>query len=348
MGEEAIMYTAFISSTFNNLKEAREQVINSLLDLGVFPIAMEHFTVPTNEGFSAIEKLIDAADFFIMIMGKDYGSCDGAGISWSEREYDYVIEKGKPILAIKFNELNLISNGKLEDLDEQEAKQVEFSKKIELASVASSESNIKDFVSQFYSKNFSKFLGWSRNKSKSMIENELYHWREENKAYDIGGTWYHVHLNNDDKNYIRIGTITIKQEFTAEKYHDLHINGENYNINYYDLDKKTFVQKEMEYSDFEGEYTLQDDGKIFGIYNSRRHHAGTFNSKKINEGYYRGMHDLTIKKANENGKTERIDGEYHDVAPSPKRGRIFIFRDEGKRDEFLLRERESVIEKRQG
>lgn len=85
------VYTAFISSAFESLRDERNIVINALLDMRVLPIGMEHFTASSSGEFSDIQELIDESDFFIMLMGKFYGSCDKNGISWTEREYELSI-----------------------------------------------------------------------------------------------------------------------------------------------------------------------------------------------------------------------------------------------------------------
>lgn len=339
------IYTAFISSAFESLRNERNQTIDCLLDFRILPIGMEHFTVSTNGEFSDIEELIDEADFFILLMGKNYGSCDSEGVSWTEREYEYALLKNKPIIAIICNELIPNLGVDVSALSEQEAKQVEFSKKISFARSTSSEFGIKTIVSQFLSTyNYSKCVGWSRLESATMTDGQLADWREKNKVYNIGGIWYHVHLSEEDENYIRIGTITVQQDFSPDNYRALQMDGLNYSVEYYDTERSAFKENQMKSSKFTGEYKLKDNGEIFGIFNSRRMFNGSFNSLDVNRGSRRGIHDFAIDVYAD--ITVRIDGEFHDEAPSPKMGRIFMFRDMGERDRFLLENRENVIEKR--
>ena len=339
------IYTAFVSSEFKSLREERRQVIDTLLDFRILPVGMEHFTVSTNGKFSDIQELIDESDFFIMLMGKNYGSCDDAGISWTEREYEYALLKKKPIIVIICDELIHNLTAEPHKLSEQEIKQVNFSKKIDFARTVSPEFSIKTIVSQFLTTyNFSKSVGWTRIESISMTEEKLEKWREENKVYDIGGIWYHVHLSEEDEEYIRIGTVTIQQDFSPDNYTILRMDGLNYSVDYYDVENGSFKDNKMKSSKFIGEYKLLDNGEIFGIFNSKRAFKGEFNSLEVNKGSRRGIHDFSIDVYS--GVTTRIEGEFHDEAPSPKMGRIFLFRNMKERDEFLLENRINTIEKR--
>ena len=340
------VYTAFISSAFESLRDERNIVIDSLLDLRILPIGMEHFTVSTNGEFSDIQELIDESDFFIMLMGKCYGSCDEKGISWTEREYEYAIEKGKPAVVIRCKELveNLEKDENL--LSDDEKRQIEFSKKISFgARNVSDEFPIKTIIGQFFNThNFAKCIGWTRIENTQMTAEQLEKWRDEHRAYDLGGSWYHVHLSEDDETYIRVGTIKIEQDFSPNEYKSLHMEGLNYNVMYYDTQKGAFSENKLKYSKFVGEYTLQDNGEIFGIFNAKRMFNGSFNSHEVNKGTTRGIHDFTFDVFG--SQTDCLEGEFHDEAPSPKFGRIFVFRNMSDRDEFLLDIRSDVIERR--
>jgi len=339
------IYTAFISSEFKSLRDERKKVIDSLLDFRILPVGMEHFTVSTNGEFSDIQELIDESDFFIMLMGKNYGSCDGSGVSWTEREYEYALLKNKPVIVIICDELIPILTAATSELSEQELKQVNFCKRINFARTVSPEFSIKTIVNQFLTTyNFSKCIGWTRIENTSITGEKLEKWREENKVYDIGGMWYHVHLSEEDETYIRIGTVTVQQDFSPDNYTFLRMDGLNYSVDYYDVENNDFKDNKMKSSKFVGEYKLQDNGEIFGIFNSKRAFKGEFNSLEVNKGSRRGIHDFSIDVYSD--VTTRIDGEFHDEAPSPKVGRIFLFRSMKERNEFLLENRRNVIEMR--
>ena len=339
------IYTAFISSAFQSLRDERNIVIDTLLDCRIMPIGMEHFTVSTNGEFSDIEDLIDDSDFFILLLGSVYGSCDGEGVSWTEREYLYAARKKKPMIAIICDELAEKLRCAPALLSEDEKKQVAFCRRIQFAREATDEFGIRTIVSQFFKTyNYAKCIGWTRMNDISKDEEALRLWQESHRVFDLGGVWYHVHLSEDDESYIRIGTVTVEQNFYPKEYQRLVLKGENYSMLYYDTAREEFREDKMKSSRFVGEYTLKENGEIFGIFNSRRAFNGTFNSQDVNRGARRGIHDFIIDIFEE--ETTRMDGEFHDEAPSPKLGRIFLFRSVKDRNEFLLEQREAVIEKR--
>lgn len=92
-------YQVFISSTFRDLQEERQDAIRSVLDLGHIPAGMELFPASDTEQLSYIKKIIDECDYYVLIMGGRYGSLDSEGVSFTEREYDYAVEQGKTVLA---------------------------------------------------------------------------------------------------------------------------------------------------------------------------------------------------------------------------------------------------------
>ncbi|MDR3313015.1 MAG: DUF6273 domain-containing protein [Oscillospiraceae bacterium] len=92
MGEKR--YQVFISSTYEDLKEERLQVINALLEAGkFFPVSMEAFVADGDEQFECIKKYIDVSDYYIVIIAGRYGSPAPDGKSYTEKEYDYACEK---------------------------------------------------------------------------------------------------------------------------------------------------------------------------------------------------------------------------------------------------------------
>jgi hypothetical protein len=232
------IYSAFISSNFESLRDERNIVIKNLLDFRILSIAMEHFTVSTSGEFSDIEALIDDSDFFILLLGARYGSCDANGVSWTEREYLYAKKKKKPILAIICDELAANLRKSAEELDNDALKQIEFNNRIGFAREASKEFTIETIVKLFLNtQNFSNCIGWTRIEDISTDEDALAEWRKTKSAFDIGGCWHHIHLSEDDEKYIRVGTVVIEQDFTPNNYGRLKMHGENYNVLYYDTQK---------------------------------------------------------------------------------------------------------------
>ena len=138
--------------------------------------------------------------------------------------------------------------------------------------------------------------------------------------------------------------MVIEQDFTPNNYAKLKMHGENYSVLYYDTQKNDIRENIMQGSKFTGEYTLNENGTIFGIFNSIRTFNGQFGTQTVGGGTRRGIHDFTVNAFSE--VTEFISGDFHDEAPSPKLGKIFLFRTRQARNEFLLDLRGHIIEKR--
>jgi hypothetical protein len=92
-------YQVFVSSTFADLQEERREVMQALLELKCIPAGMELFPAANDEQWKLIKRVIDDSDYYIVIVGGRYGSLDKDGISFTEREYRYALEKGIPILG---------------------------------------------------------------------------------------------------------------------------------------------------------------------------------------------------------------------------------------------------------
>ncbi len=92
-------YQIFISSTYRDLKDARESVTKSILDMYHIPIGMEMFSADNNAQWETIKTTIDNSDFYVLIIGHRYGSVTKEGISFTEKEHDYAKEIGVPILT---------------------------------------------------------------------------------------------------------------------------------------------------------------------------------------------------------------------------------------------------------
>ncbi len=93
-------YQIFISSTYEDLKAERDQVIKAVLEMGHIPVGMEMFSAADEEQWKIIQRQIDSSDYYVVIVAHRYGSIvPDLGISYTEREYDYAIEKGVPTLG---------------------------------------------------------------------------------------------------------------------------------------------------------------------------------------------------------------------------------------------------------
>lgn len=93
-------YSVFVSSTFLDLKEEREAVRDAILQMGCIPEGMELFPAMNAPQWNHIQKEIEKADYYVLIIGGRYGSLDpGTGLSYTHREYRYAKELKKHILC---------------------------------------------------------------------------------------------------------------------------------------------------------------------------------------------------------------------------------------------------------
>ncbi len=81
-------YQVFVSSTFADLKNERQRVIQTLMEMDCIPSGMELFPAMDEEQLEFIKRIIDDCDYYLLIVGGRYGSTDLDGISFTEKEYE--------------------------------------------------------------------------------------------------------------------------------------------------------------------------------------------------------------------------------------------------------------------
>lgn len=92
-------YQVFISSTFTDLLEARQEVMQALLELDCIPAGMELFPAADEDQWSLIKRVIDDCDYYIVIIAGRYGSIGPGGKSYTQMEYEYANSIGKPVIG---------------------------------------------------------------------------------------------------------------------------------------------------------------------------------------------------------------------------------------------------------
>lgn len=90
----------YISSTYADLMEERKTIMESVLNLGQFPMGAEFLKATNGTQFDAISKCIGESDCVILIVGEKYGSIySDEGVSYTEAEYNYAVSNGIPVLV---------------------------------------------------------------------------------------------------------------------------------------------------------------------------------------------------------------------------------------------------------
>lgn len=91
-------YTVFVSSTYKDLKDERDAVSKAILEIGHIPVGMEMFSAGDEQQWQLIRRQIDQSDYYVVIVAHQYGSMF-EGVSYTEREYDYAVQAGVPVLG---------------------------------------------------------------------------------------------------------------------------------------------------------------------------------------------------------------------------------------------------------
>ncbi|WP_267395553.1 MULTISPECIES: DUF4062 domain-containing protein [unclassified Sphingomonas] len=109
-----IRHQVFISSTFNDLKDERAEVIQAIWELDGIPTGMEAFLASNDSQWDIITRVIDQCDYYVLIIGGRYGSTTLDGLSYTEKEYNYAKKIGLPVLAFVHGDPERIPVGKVD------------------------------------------------------------------------------------------------------------------------------------------------------------------------------------------------------------------------------------------
>jgi hypothetical protein len=115
-------YQVFVSSTFKDLEEERQEVMHALLELDCIPSGMELFPAANATQWNLIKKVIDDCDYYVLIIGGRYGSTSPEGISYTEMEYRYAQSINKPAIAFLHRDPGKIIADKTETTQEGKGK----------------------------------------------------------------------------------------------------------------------------------------------------------------------------------------------------------------------------------
>lgn len=112
-------FDVFVSSTYEDLIEERKEVTQAILECDCMPVGMEMFPASNLEQWNFIKKVIDKSDIYLVIIAGKYGSESrdesGHRISYTEMEFNYALEQGKPVLAFLVDNIGKLERNKTED-----------------------------------------------------------------------------------------------------------------------------------------------------------------------------------------------------------------------------------------
>ncbi len=107
-------YQVFVSSTYEDLKVERSEVFHGLLDIECIPCGMEYFPASSESQWDYIKRIIDDCDYYVVISAGKYGSLGPGGISYTQMEYEYALEKGIPTLSFLYRDLGSLLSAQTE------------------------------------------------------------------------------------------------------------------------------------------------------------------------------------------------------------------------------------------
>lgn len=100
--------------------------MHALLELDCMPSGMELFPAANESQWNLIKKVIDDCDYYILIVAGRYGSVGPDGYSYTEMEYRYAIETGKPVISFLHRNPGQIVSNKTEQSTEGKEKLTSF------------------------------------------------------------------------------------------------------------------------------------------------------------------------------------------------------------------------------
>jgi hypothetical protein len=145
---DEVRYQVFVSSTFTDLKDEREKVLQAILESKAFPTGMELFPAADDEQFEFIKHEIDYSDYYLIIIAGRYGSLAEDGISFTEKEFDYAVAQGKPILAFLIKDPKKLTVAKSEEEKKGKSKLKQFTEKAKKSRVVKFYTNPDELKSQ--------------------------------------------------------------------------------------------------------------------------------------------------------------------------------------------------------
>lgn len=125
-----VRYQFFISSTFDDLRPERQQVVQAVLELDHIPVGMEIFPSADEAPWDIVRRTIEASDYYVVLSAGRYGSTFSDGVSFTEREFDLAVELGVPIIGFLHKAPSDLPAAKREDSPEAIARLKAFHSKI--------------------------------------------------------------------------------------------------------------------------------------------------------------------------------------------------------------------------
>ncbi len=100
------------------------------MKMDCIPAGMELFPASDEDQFEFIKRVIEDCDYYLLIVGGRYSSVTSEGISYTEKEYYYAVQKGLKVVALLHKSPEDIPSGKSEPTPEARDKLTAFRDKV--------------------------------------------------------------------------------------------------------------------------------------------------------------------------------------------------------------------------
>lgn len=172
------IYHVFVSSTYQDLKEERRAVSESIARAGYVPEGMEIFPASSQKQIEFIQSVIDRCDYYILITAGKYGSIHEDNKSYTRTEFEYALSKNIPVLAFIHDSIKDLSESKRETSAEKIALLNEFHEEIKSNSMVDfwNEKGIlaaKALAALAQEVNRNPQAGWVRGSRATQLEKDL-------------------------------------------------------------------------------------------------------------------------------------------------------------------------------
>ncbi|MDD5189868.1 MAG: DUF4062 domain-containing protein [Dehalococcoidales bacterium] len=269
-----IKYEIFVSSTYEDLKNEREQVIKAILEMGHLPVGMEMFSAADEQQWLLIKRQIDECDYYIVIIAHRYGSMDG-NLSYTEKEYDYAVSRGIPTMGFIIDEETQWPHTKIDTEQEKLSALKSFKEKVKQKNVGFWKSNDDLYgkipIALIKQINTNPRTGWVRGSeiSSTATTNELTRLSKENddlrKRLDAALISENLGKKENIQNITRIlnkNRVIIVMKFNTEPFWRNVCK-----ISYYDMFKIIAPYLNVECSDTQAAlvltvFTINEEDKI--------------------------------------------------------------------------------------
>lgn len=176
--EQEKIYQIFVSSTFKDLEQERQEVLAAIVEKGYVPVGMEYFPSTNATPFEYIKKMLEKVDYYILIIAGKYGSIEAtSGLSYTELEYDYAQQLGIPTMVFLYKDITGLSLSANESNPAIREKLDAFRKKASatLAKMWTDKHELKAQVSNSISHTIKEYprIGWIRADQSEQIPDDF-------------------------------------------------------------------------------------------------------------------------------------------------------------------------------